>query len=411
MGRRVRRGGLVGAAVLGLLAGAGCPARAAGAAGPDAYAYRAAPDARPVQGSRDPADGPLLRPGPGTYTDSLRPGERKFYTVELDAASSAYVSAVAAPRPGTAMGPQDGIEVALQKADGTQCGVGRHRTFLSAGGPYPVADYAERVAPGGGTGGPCALAGTYRFTVKRGEATGGDAGALPVELAYTAGEGGAPSAGATEGGGGAAGTGFGDAVELRPGTREDRLRPGQTRFYRVAAGTGQQLAVAARFGAAAGGDPGPFVINGVRLGLHNAARGYVMNRTAGYRGETVELSLTTPPVAPDGGDPGKGASDAERGMRLPGWYYLQVSLNPKASAGTADGLPVTLDVQVGAPRAADARRGMRATPRHQAAPAGDGRHATRRIVGYAGIGTGSALLLGLGAWTLAARRGPAEPTR
>ncbi|MEU3354265.1 hypothetical protein [Streptomyces sp. NPDC037389] len=426
------RGGLVVmATAFGVLVGAAGKAGAAGAAdGPEGLvAYRMAQGATAVQGAGNGAErGPELKAGASTYTDSIKPKETKYYTVELDAQSSAYVSAVAVPRPGSAMGLRDGIDVSLQAPDGTQCGTARHRSFLSAGGAYPVADYAERVVKPGAA---CAAPGSYRFVVERGDALGGDASAVPIELKYAAeppqrtettdmlGAPGAwssqapskPPQGAAEGVAG--GSGFNDAAELRPGVWRDELRPGDTRFYRVSVDAGEQLFTDAEFGG--GGGSGPMVIGGVRLGLNNAARGFVMNKTTGYQGKPAALSLATPPAAYGGGG---GGGEAVRGMRFAGWYYLQVSLSPKVRQGAGGaGVPVTLRVDVAGARKADQGAGRPpgngggqaggegGVGGELVASAGTGpRNERLRTIGYVGIGTGTTLLLGLGVWTWLARR-------
>ncbi|MFD8994291.1 hypothetical protein [Streptomyces abikoensis] len=424
------RGGLVVVATaFGVLVGAAGKAEAAGAADEPA-AYRMASGATAVQGAENSADrGPELKAGASTYTDSIKPKETKYYTVELDAQSSAYVSAVAVPKAGSAMGLRDGIDVSLQAPDGTQCGTARHRSFLSVGGAYPVADYAERVVkPGAACGAP----GSYRFVVERGDALGGDASAVPIELKYVAeppqrtesadtlSAPGAwssqappkPPQGAAEGIAG--GTGFNDAAELRPGIWRDELRPGDTRFYRVSVDAGEQLFADAEFG---GSDKGvPMVIGGVRLGLNNAARGFVMNKTTGYQGKPATVSLATPPASYGGGAGGGG--EAVRGMRFAGWYYLQVSLSPKVRQGSRGaGVPVTLRVDVAGARKAD--QGVGRSQGSGGHPGGEGggvggelvasagtgpRKEWLRTIGYVGIGTGTTLLLGLGAWALLARR-------
>ncbi|MFI9236342.1 hypothetical protein [Streptomyces sp. NPDC053079] len=410
------RGGLVGVATAFcvFVGGAG---RAGGVEGADdAVAYRMAPGAIAVRGSAGGADAPLLKADASTYTDSLKPGERKYYSVELDAQSSAYVSAVAVPTPGAAMGLRDGIDVSLQAADGTSCGAGRHRSFLSAGGAYPVADYVERIVKPGGA---CGAAGVYRFVVERGDAGGGDGSAVPVELKFTAepaqkGEADGPTAPGTwssqapskvpqgEGEPITGGTGFNDAAELRAGAWKDELRPGETRFYRVSVDSGEQLFADAEFGLAQ--SSGPFVVSGVRVGLSNAARGYVMNKTGPYQGKPTTVSLATPPAAYGSGNGG----EAARGMRFAGWYYLQVSLNPKVRQATHDGrVPVTLRVDVAGARRADQGFGKMqggGVGGELVAAAGTRRNERMRVIGYAGIGTGTALLVGLGAWTLIARR-------
>ncbi|MEU7132075.1 hypothetical protein [Streptomyces sp. NPDC046261] len=409
------RGGLVGAATAFCVFVGGAGQAGAVGRAEDVGAYRVAPGAIAVRGSGGGADAPLLKAGAGTYTDSLKPGERKYYNVELDAQSSAYVSAVAAPAPGTSMGLRDGIDVSLQAADGTSCGAVRHRSFLSAGGAYPVADYAERIVKAGGA---CGAAGVYRFVVERGDAGGGDGSAVPVELKYTAeppqkGEADGPTAPGTwssqapsklppgEGEPVVGGTGFNDAAELRAGVWKDELRPGETRFYRVSVDAGEQLFADAEFGPVP--TSGPYVVSGVRLGLNNAARGYVMNKTGPYQGKPTTVSLATPPAAYGSGNGG----EAARGMRFAGWYYLQVSLNPKVRQATRDGrVPVTLRVDV-----AGARRAEQGFGKTQGGgvggelvAAGARKNERMRVIGYAGIGTGSALLVGLGAWALIARR-------
>ncbi|MBZ4318471.1 hypothetical protein [Streptomyces huiliensis] len=371
-------------------------------AGPPA-AYRMAPDAQEIHGAPAATAAPPLVPGDRTATDTIAPGERKFYGVLLDGTSDTYVSAVAAPRPGGAPGLRDGIDVSLQRADGTRCGPARHRSFLAEGGAYPLADRVERLA---GTDGPCAGAGTYHFVVTRGDADGGDSDPVPLELTTVTRH---PTAAATSpstpdtwssepppGPTGPAqhitgGSGFNDAADVRTGTWKDTIRPGETRFYRTPVTTGRQLFAKATFGDAPGRVP--YTANGVRLGLNDATRGHVTNRTDGYQGHPVSVPLAAPP-------PGR-ATGPE------GWYYLQVSLNAKAAYGRSEAVPITLTVATAPARSGPAaprtHRGPDGTAVRGAAvaPGPDGR---LRAVGYAGIGTGSALLLGLGGWYLAARR-------
>ncbi|MCC3770106.1 hypothetical protein [Streptomyces sp. UNOC14_S4] len=388
------------------------PARAAAFIRTDTpAAYRLAPDAQAVSGSESTADAPLLQPGTHTYRDTIEPGRRKYYTVRLEAGASAYVSAVAIPRPGSSMGTRDGIDVSLEAPNGAQCGLVRHRTFLSLGGAYPVADYAERAADASGV---CAAAGTYRFSVERGDAAGGDPAAVPLELKYVTGDRDsglasdpADTPAATGGGPGPlrAGSGFNDAVAIRPGTLDDEIGPGETHFYRVPVAAGERLEASARFGEVPDAAGSSYVLTGLRMGLNNAARGYVTNKTAGYRGAPATLTLTTPPAA-DGADTAGG--DAARGMRLAGWYYLQVSLNPKVGQGRPEGarIPLSLTVDVGKtlkpiPQPPESRPHTAPASQRTAAGHRDGR---LRLVGYAGVTTGSLLLLSLGAWTFAARR-------
>ncbi|MFI0737155.1 hypothetical protein ACH4PU_03435 [Streptomyces sp. NPDC021100] len=394
------------ALAVGALATAAAPSAAAPAGvGPPA-AYRTAPDAQEIHGARAATADPPLVPSGRTATDTIAPGERKFYAVRLDGTSDAYVSAVAAPRPGGTPGLRDGIDVSLRRADGTPCGPSRHRSFLAEGGAYPLADHAERL---GGAGGPCAAAGTYHFVVVRGEADGGDPAPVSLELTavtrhppttskstYPPGTWSSepPSEPAGPAKDVTGGSGFNDAADVRTGTWKDTIRPGETRFYRTPVTTGRQLFAKATFGDAPGRVP--YVANGVRLGLNDAARGHVTNRTDGYQGHAVAVPLAAPPPGRDTGSEG--------------WYYLQVSLNTKVGHGRSEAVPVTLMVTTAPARSAPpgppgphAHRAPDGTTFRTAAasPAPDGR---LKAVGYAGVGTGTALLLGLGGWYLAARR-------
>ncbi|ARZ68154.1 hypothetical protein SMD11_2505 [Streptomyces albireticuli] len=69
-------------------------------------------------------------------------------------------------------------------------------------------------------------------------------------------------------------------------------------------------------------------------------------------------------------------------------------------------MPVTLDVDVERASSAAPRKeagGTRVTA--VAGAGGSGGGGVLRVVGYAGVGVGSGLLLGLGVWTLRVRRG------
>ncbi|MEV0266318.1 hypothetical protein AB0I49_33925 [Streptomyces sp. NPDC050617] len=420
---------------LGLAAGPAGAADAVDAEGGAPPSYRMARNAAPVRGSAAGDASPRLLPGAHTYKDSIKPGEKKYYSVDLDAVSNAYISAVAVPRPGTTMGVRDGIDVSLQTADGMQCGISRHRSFLTTGGAYPVGDYADRVIKPGGA---CQTAGTYHFVVQRGEAVGGDAAPMPVELKYASvpprkqrqpatptGPGPtAPSEGSPSGAarGISGGTGFNDAPTASTGVWTDVVRPGETRFYRVPVGWGQRIYADAEFGPTAG--PGAagsaksaapagkaYVINGVRMGLNNTERGYVANKTVGYQGRPAALSLDTVPAEP-GNASGTALAESAKAMRFAGSYYLQVSVNPKVAEGGSGAVPVTLRIDVtkeDKPRptpgaGAGATSGTGAGQQSADADGQGGAGAGMRAVGYAGVGTGSALLVWIGGWRVVARR-------
>ncbi|MFF7728201.1 hypothetical protein [Streptomyces sp. NPDC008001] len=383
-------------------------------------AYRTASGAKAVRGALSEADGPVL--GPGTYTDTIAPGGKKFYSVELDAKSDVYVSVVAAPAPGVPVSPEDGVRVSLRHEAGEECGVGEAK-FHGADSSHPLADYAVRsLQPGVRT---CRRAGRYHVVVERAKPLGAS-GAFPTELKYmaepglkknaattaasgsrNAGPAPAPPAGASRPVVG--GTGFNDAAPVGAGTWKDEALPGQTRFYRIPVPWGQRISVTAdvprAFAPAGFNAPG-----GVRLALNNPARGFVAETVEDYQGRDRSVSLATAPVAYDNRRRSRG--DAASAMRIAGWYYLQVGLHPKVGEVVSRAVPVTLRITLdGAPRsgpvydgdATAAGFGVTADP-EAVADDGSARREMLRTVGYAGVSTGSALLCWLGGWWFAARR-------
>jgi hypothetical protein len=104
---------------------------------------------------------------PGQYTDTIGPGETRWYAVTLDAASTADLSATAAPQPGVPADYGDGLELKL-------AGTGSHAfhgTAVAGSGRGDAAPPPPVAAPSGGgglkgmdlvaagTGGATALAG------------------------------------------------------------------------------------------------------------------------------------------------------------------------------------------------------------------------------------------------------------
>jgi hypothetical protein len=395
--------------------------------------YATAPGARPVSGTATGADAPVLRPG--TYLDTISAGERKHYRIELDATSSAYVSAVLAPPPGSRVAGADGIRIGLTSADGTACSDGTDLTF---GGttPRPVADYATRRT---GPGHPCQEAGRYHYTVEwlgTPAGTPGDRRARnwPVEITFLAEPGlrdgrtppapadpdrrpPAPPVGIPRTAAG--GTGFNDAGTIGGGTWLDRIAPGESRFYRVPVDWGEQLSLKAlpESTGGAGGDA-------LRLALFNTARGFVAGADAATdpdSGDTTpSAALTTAPVAYGN----RTSAQAETGaMRMAGWYYIRLTLDERAAAPLPVHLRVLLSGEVQPPPAytADpsaAGFGVSRADRLMAGTAGggsangsgDGPDPAMRALGIAGITTGTLLLLTLGLWTRLSRRRPPPPT-
>ncbi|MEV5593403.1 hypothetical protein [Streptomyces sp. NPDC052496] len=402
-------------------------------------AYRTAAGAQPVRGTPGPSGAPRITPG--TYTDTLARGDEKHYAVRLDGKSSAYFSAVAAPRPGTRVADHtDSLKVSLRDADGNACSTGGSTSFRGRGMAYPIAEYAARRIDGPRTN--CQKAGAYVVVVKRvGRASAEGAASWPLELRFQREPGltGTPPAQPAPGTWSTAtpvpltggtkqdaegGTGFNDAGPIGKGVWQDRIRPGETRFYRVPVDWGQQLSVSVELpgGTLAGGGAaarGAGVVAGSRLvasalglGVYNPARGPVSDtRFIAYDGQPATARVVTAPV-----DYGNryNATAPVSAMRFAGLYYLAVSLHPDAAKYFKDGTPITLRVDpTGRPQRGPEYRekttDFSVTPQQRAA-AGEGMTApqvsssgTLRLVGYGGISTGTVLLLALGVWTVAAR--------
>jgi hypothetical protein len=409
---RTGGGTAVGAAALcalTLLPGVAQAAPASDGAG--VAAYRMADGAKPVKGTASSADGPVLAE-PGTYTDTISTGEKKFYKVTLDGKSNAYVSAVLAPPPGSATGVLDGIRVSLVSMDGTSCSADTNITFQGVPA-RPVAGYVMRRIDSR-RGADCRKAGDYLYTV---EWTGsGSTGAQnwPIELKYMAEPGLKPDAPAqapatswssqapSPSSAGrpktvAGGTGFNDAAAVGEGAWRDELQPGDSRFYKVSVAWGQQLFAGTQF---ANSGKGFVAIDGLRVSLYNPARGLVEDKTDNYVGDPAAIELGTAPAA-YGNRNGNGSA-AVRAMRFQGWYYLQVTLARKVP----DPVPVTLNLGVeGKAQPGPAYDGDADRAGFGLVDASEGRGGLpMRVLGIAGIGMGTALVLGLGVWTVVGRR-------
>ncbi|MGY0017373.1 hypothetical protein ACVHNB_00095 [Streptomyces sp. YJ-C3] len=310
----------------------------------DPYVY--AEDAQKVSGAPNSTDAPLLRTGE-TYRSSLGAGSdgAAYYGVELDGAANAYVSAVAVPPLGTGVkvAYSDGFTVTLQDRKGNRCDSER-ATFRSGAYPRPVAAAAARLVRPGGL--RCQAAGTYYVVVERKadaestqEAWGlelkvatepGLVSATPTEgpKAWPSASVRPPSGKATRRTGG---TGFNDAEALPTGVWKDGIRPGESHFYRIPVDWGQQLFVDAELGSSAGDTSRRgFVTGALDMELYNPARASVAAKETSYAGDPTSATFDPlPPVAYENRYLMRGDQAA---MRLAGWYYLKVTLNP-AMAG------------------------------------------------------------------------------
>ncbi|HEX5567147.1 MAG TPA: hypothetical protein VFY14_09540 [Streptomyces sp.] len=420
--RRTVRSGL--AVTAALCAIAALPGTAAADPG-DLPAYAVAEDAEPVEGHESSTGGPALEPG--TYTDTIGPGEKKYYSVPLDDRSNAWISAVARPGPGVRVAYGDGIKVALQAPDGTTCGES-DINFGSEDAARPIADHAWRIIKPDGN---CQQSRVYHFSVERRSAATSHPSPWPVEIRFMQEPGlksitsttppeepgktpspSGPPMGETRPVKG--GTGFNDAAGMGEGNWSDRLRPGETRFYRVPLDWGQRLHVNLEFGTAKAKEGG-YVSGAFRVDLYNPARGHVVGESAGYRPDKpAELPLASVPVD----FTNRYDSSARLGNTgFAGWYYIAVYAHRHLTDSVSGSVPVVLrtSVEGSAKPAPDydgdavaAGFGVTEKDREAAARGQSAAEAetsgTMRTVAWVGIGAGTVLLLGLGLWTLIARR-------
>ncbi|TXS57778.1 VWA domain-containing protein [Streptomyces sp. t39] len=278
----------------------------------DGYRFRGAPAA----GTPGPAGAPLLVPG--RYLDTIGPGERRHYAVDLDARSTVTFAATAVPRPGTAVGPRDGLRTRI--AYGTEGSCGSRTEYVGQDeGAAPLTSAVTRVPTPRG-GGRCDRAGGYRLVVERESGADTDSARWPLELAYEAQEPlaeGVTPAQSRPGYGSSAdavlpagdpteiagGTGFNDAEEIADGVWRDALLPSQTLWYKVPVGWGQQLRYDVEFGNEPPVDGGSAarsygatqVYTPARVPVGPGAAGF--SRTTAYDGRPAVLEMGTVPVA------------------------------------------------------------------------------------------------------------------
>lgn len=388
--------------------------------------YAFADGAQKVDGAASTADAVRLRAG-RTYRSTLPTSGKVYYRLELDATSNTYVSATAVPPAGRTASVIDGVKVSVQDGDGRSCDVDT-ASFGAAGSPHPVAAWAAReISPRRSL---CQEPGTYYVTVERVDPDGEGTSPGPWETELTAvsepplertGATSAPKewdsapprpvAGQPERRAG--GAGFARATPLGEGVWRDDIRPGQTLFYKVPVDWGRQLHVTAELGSSSTGGSG-YVATALDLDLYNPARGHVADVGVGYDGGQKSKGLAPlPPVVYVNRHDAGGRVGA---MRFAGSYYLVAHLATEVADRFGDG-PVPLTLRVGLSGAAQDGPGYagEAVPpdvftvteedREAAAEGGAvGDDTAMRALAVGGIGSGSALLVGLGVWTLVARR-------
>ncbi|MET9763426.1 hypothetical protein ABZ016_31015 [Streptomyces sp. NPDC006372] len=394
------------------------------AVSPSPYGFAAG--AQNIEGAKSTADAKSLTPGT-PYRSSLPSSGKISYRIELDATSNAYVSVTAVPSPDSTVSVIDGLKVSLQNDDGTSCSVDTE-SFGAARSPHPIAAWGRRdISP---TQSLCREAGTYYVSVERvdphGEGSSPDAWDLEL-LAMTeprtakAGPTSAPEAwnsaspqplqGEAERRRG--GAGFTGATPLEQGVWRDDLRPGQTLFYEVPVDWGQQLHITAELGSSDSGGTG-YTSSALDLDLYNPARGHVADVAVGYDGDQKSGSL---PVLPPVAHANRNAATEQIGaLRFAGSYYLVAHLAQSVADSFGDGpFKMTLRVRVSGAAQDGPRYAGESEPKgvfevteqdREAAAEGvtGGDDTAMRAVAVGGIGTGSALLVGLGVWTVLARR-------
>ncbi|MGP4043369.1 hypothetical protein [Streptomyces sp. 2A115] len=414
------------AALLAIVASAG-HTKAAGTPDP----YRFAPDAKPVDGETNVTDAVRLMPGT-TYRSSIRNNGKLYYRLRLDAASNAYVSATAVPKPGAKVVYSDGIKVSVQDSNGRNCfsGDADAARFGPTESPRPITAWASRRAGRGAYS--CEGAGTYSVLVERISGAESSPDDWDLELQYVS----EPALGKTaptaapevwnsaspEALDGSArtrkgGTSFTEARSLAQGVWKDGIQAGQTLFYRVPVDWGQQIYATAELGPSSGDG---FLGSALVISLYNPVRAFVDDADAGYDGKERPTALK--PLPPVGYENRYDVDDQVSGMRFAGWYYLAVHLSAEMTDKFGAGpYALTLRVRVsGAAEAAPPYEGA-AAPRDvfdvtagdkDAAASGnvatggagssDGNIAMKAVA-VGGIGTGVVLVLGLGVWTVVAR--------
>ncbi|CUM39910.1 hypothetical protein H4W23_20285 [Streptomyces gardneri] len=424
IGRMGRGAGalIVAVAAVGAMAALPGQARAADGGALPPYAFDGT--APRVKGAASSSDAAQLQPGQ-TYRDTLKKDAKVYYRVDLDDKLNSYVSVVAVPKPGGKVEYGDGFKVSMQDGSGTDCGY-QQVSFSSAEYARPLAGYARRIVDKESS--TCQKAGAFYVLVERtskptsasddweleirhlSEPALKKAGPTELPEAWSSATPPPPTGGPQKRQGGA---GFHDAVSLTQGEWRSDIRPGQTLFYRVPVDWGQQLFATAELGSSTAGDE--YVGNALVLSLDNPALGHVDESTGSYDGKQTTLALD--PQRPVAHENRTSYNDAANGMRFAGWYYLSATLSPEIAKEYGD-KPVPLTLRVSVTGNAKPGPGYDGDPGPFAVTAGDKEAAANgasgaraaegndsmRLLAVAGIGTGTALLLGLGGWTLMARR-------
>lgn len=458
MWRAVVRSTVVGAVLC--VSSAALPGPVAVAA-PDVPSYAFADDVRSAPAATGTDGAARLEPG-ATYRSSLQDQDqdqdqdqgKAYFRLELDGSSNVYVSVTAIPRAGATLSVGDGISVSVQDADSTRCS-SDSVTVGASRSPQPLTAWGAReLLPGKGL---CQKAGTYYVVVERtgsGSATGAGTGdeepnvsadqSWELELAPVsepplakaaatsvpeAWDSATPTPPVAEPVSVRGGAGFAEAAAVGQGVRSDEIVPGQTLFYQVPVDWGQQLSATVDLGSA--DKNSGYVVDALDLTLYNPVRADVQGSAVGYGGTQKSASL--PPVPPVRYVNRYAPTDPTKSLRFAGSYYLVVHLAEQVADRFGEGpYGLTLRVRLGGSTQTGPGYAGQSVPRRffdvgapdPVSPAAEGAAGTdtagdgasggdgaMRAVAVGGIGTGSALLMVLGVWTLTARRRAAAQMR
>ncbi|MQY12683.1 hypothetical protein SRB5_28200 [Streptomyces sp. RB5] len=316
----------------------------------------------PVDGGPTAEDAAELS-RPGQFLDSIGPGETKWYAATLDASSAADFGVTAVPQPGVAVKYGDGIDLRLTATDTytSQCDA-QSDDQRQEEGAHVLTNAVSRV-PSSDGGHACDRAGRYLLSVARVTSPGADRARWPVELRFgledPLKQGLVPAQSETEYGDVQlptgepqdieGGTGFNDATALTPGVWRDRLLPGQTTYYRIPVGWGQQLRYRAEFAneptLREGGGVSSYVDTDLFAEGRNAIGDGPYTSSKSYYGEPVAADLGTVPVSWTNRWETDGAVVP---VRHRGDYYIAVRLGPNAARFARNAaIGVVLRVAVG----------------------------------------------------------------
>ncbi|MFJ9834922.1 hypothetical protein ACIRU2_26635 [Streptomyces sp. NPDC101169] len=425
-GRPTGAAARAGAVAAALCAAAALPGGFTATAGTrDAYAFD--PAGRSVTGATGTAGAPRLEPG-RAYRDSLPVRGSLTYRLDLTAAESAYAPVTAVPPAGTTGNATDGIRVSLEDARGTRCstasalfGAGLSarpvtalgqrqtgRSLCQGAGAYYLR--VERLSAGGSASGTASPAPRWDLEIapvtEPGLAATGPTTAPPAQDSASPG----PLAGNPQERTG--GAGFTTARPLGQGVWRTGITPGSTLFYKVPVDWGRRMHAVAELDAATSGHG--YVGGALNLSLYSPVRGYVDGASLGYTGTPRTAALD--PLPPVEYANRYAVLTGENAVRFAGDYYLVLHLSEKMADTFGTGsFHVTLRVRVDGQAHAGPRYAGRPEPGdvftvterdRRAAASGEtgGGGVAMKALAAGGIGTGTALLLVLGGWTVAARR-------